>query len=103
MTIEFDPKCGFAQQEDKLASLLIPRTVGGASEVVTTETSVTPMIGISLEDLYTDFRHFGLQTPAGLVLVPGETTLQCMHTGMHKLVCTGHAVLNLCTSMVNLI
>ena len=71
MTLEFDPRCGFAQQEDKLASLLVPRDKGGADESVATQTSVTPMVGVSLDDLYTDFRRFELQTPAGLVLIPG--------------------------------
>ena len=72
MSLEFDPKCGFAQQEDKLASLLIPRKKAGDSEAPpTTETVVSSMIGISLDDLYSDFQHFGLDTPAGLVLIPG--------------------------------
>ena len=71
MSLKFDPKCGFTK-EDKLGSLLILCKKAGNSEVPpTTETVVSSMIGIHLDNLYSDFQQFGLDIPAGLVLIPG--------------------------------
>lgn len=79
LSLEFDPKCGFAQPEDKLMNILIPRDVGNG---VTTETSdedpsstdtvVTTMIGVNFEDIYANFQNFGVATPAGLIVLPGQ-------------------------------
>ena len=71
MSLKFDPKCGFAQ-EDKLDSLLIVCKKTGNSEVPpTTETVVSSMSGINLDNLYSDFQQCGLDIPAGLILIPG--------------------------------
>jgi E3 ubiquitin-protein ligase MYCBP2 len=74
MSLEFDPKCGFAQREDKLADLMIPRqqTSPSSDSDDTSNVIVSPMIDVSFDDVYADYEHFGLSTPAGLVLLPGN-------------------------------
>ena len=70
MSLKCDPKCGFIK-EDKLGSLLILCKKAGNSEVLpTTETVVSSMISITLDNLYSNFQHFRLDIPAGLVLIP---------------------------------
>ena len=55
MSLKFDPKGSFAQEEDKLGSLLILCKKAGNSVVPpTTETVVSSMIGINLDNLYSD-------------------------------------------------
>ena len=77
MSLELDSKCGFAQPEDKLASLLIPCKSNFSQEQSVnskpTDTTVTKMFGVTFDDLYSNFQHFGLDTPAGLVVLPGKT------------------------------
>ncbi len=72
LSLEFDSKCGFAQQEDKLIDILIPReeraTDNDDSEGSST---VTNIMGIGFEEMYANFQNFGLSVPAGLVLLPG--------------------------------
>ena len=76
MSLEFDNKCGFAQAEDKLINILIPRTSNRTDSTDTGSNAiVTPMVGINFEDLYSNFQNFGLSTPAGLLVLPGDWTL----------------------------
>ena len=73
MTLEFDPRSGFAQSEDKIADLLIPRRNGCTHPSLPSNKNgnVSPMIDISFEAIYSGWRQFPLTCPAGLVLVPG--------------------------------
>ena len=55
MTLKFYPKCDFAQ-EDKLASLLILCKIACDRKAPpTTETIISSMIDINLDNLYSDF------------------------------------------------
>ena len=68
MTMEFDPRSGFAQNEDKIADLLIPRKNISSSPSSNKDTVDTAMIEVTFEDIYNGFQ---LPCPAGLVLLPG--------------------------------
>lgn len=75
MTLEFDPRCGFAQAEDKIGELLIPRrnnrfTKHATSEHKEEETKVG-LVGVSFDELYADWERYSLESPPGLVLLPG--------------------------------
>lgn len=93
MTLEFDPRTGFAQREDKIGDLLIPHRnlSSGSSSSHTLSDSrplspskhqlqhqqqqqgvVSEVIGIGLEDLYADWERYSLEYPHGLVLLPGN-------------------------------
>ena len=73
MTLEFDPRTGFAQPEDKIGELLIPVRRSPPSKLAQTNTppTVTPLTGVSFDDLYNDWERFSLDSPPGLVLLPG--------------------------------
>ena len=78
MTLEFDPRTGFSQREDKIGELLIPRR-NGMSQPIVMETQsnkknnpVTQLVGMAFDDLYADWERYSLECPPGLVLVPGE-------------------------------
>ena len=70
MTMEFDPRSGFAQNEDKIANFLIPRNKSQTLSPLPSnkETSESAMIEVTFEDIYNGLQ---LSCPAGLVLVPG--------------------------------
>ena len=90
MTLEFDPRTGFAQKEDKIGDLLIPHCSLSSSSSHTLSDSrplspskhqlqqqqqggvVSEVIGLGLEDLYADWERYSLEYPHGLVLLPGN-------------------------------
>ncbi len=73
LSLEFDSKCGFAQPEDKLINILVPRNNDNKKKDSSEDSVVvTPMIGIDFEDLYSNFQNFGLSTLAGLLILPGN-------------------------------
>ena len=73
MTLEFDPRTGFAQPEDKIGELLIP--IRRPSATKPTQINSAPIVsslsGISFDDIYNDWERFSLDSPPGLVLLPG--------------------------------
>ena len=76
MTLEIDPRSGFAQREDKIGELLIPRGKNGliASESQANKQGglVSELVGLPFEDLYADWERYSLESPPGLVLIPGQ-------------------------------
>lgn len=81
MSLEFDSRCGFAQPEDKIGELLIPRRSGLAPTTQPQSSSkqnsppvVSPYVDVSFDDLYSDWDRYALTIPPGVVLLPG----QCM-------------------------
>ena len=81
MSLEFDSRCGFAQPEDKIGELLIPRRSGLAPTTQPQSASkqnsppvVSPYVDVSFDDLYSDWDRYALTIPPGVVLLPG----QCM-------------------------
>ena len=79
MTLEFDPRCGFSQKDDKLGDLLIPhrsdhtpssRPLSPGKQA--NSPVVSELIGIGLDDLYADWDRYSLESPHGLVLLPGN-------------------------------
>ena len=76
MTLEFDPRCGFCQGEDKIGELLIPRGKSGFDKCSVTDgkPDVVPveLVGLGFDELYADWERYSLVSPPGLVLVPGE-------------------------------
>ena len=77
MSLEFDPRCGFAQSEDKMGDLLIPRrngmtTVQNSKQANSQQPVVAPYLDVSFDDLYTDWDRFALNVPPGVVLLPGK-------------------------------
>lgn len=79
MSLEFDPRSGFAQKEDKIGELLIPRRSGQAPPSFplhnkpTEESSVTSsIIGVGVDDLYAEWDRYALDFPPGLILLPGK-------------------------------
>ncbi len=77
MSLEFDPRTGFAQKEDKIGDLLIPHRSHTPQASVTQLNSnpvqvVSKLIGIGLEDLYADWERYSLEYPHGLVVLPGN-------------------------------
>lgn len=80
MTLEFDPRSGFSQREDKIGDLLIPhrsRTSSSDSRPLSPGKQanipvVSEVIGIGLDDLYADWERYSLDYPHGLVLLPGS-------------------------------
>ena len=79
MSLEFDPRCGFAQREDKIGSLLIPRRNGVTTSVQSQSSSKqsaqtvvqAPYVDVNFDDLYTDWERYALDIPPGVVLLPG--------------------------------
>ena len=75
MTLEFDPRCGFSQREDKIGELLIPRGKNGfnTSRVPDKKQDgeVSELVGLPFDSLYADWERYSLESPPGLVLVPG--------------------------------
>ena len=83
MTLEFDPRCGFAQREDKIGELLIPRGKNGfnTSPVPNNnnkqDKELSELVGLPFDDLYADWERYNLDSPPGLVLVPGHSQCTC--------------------------
>ena len=81
MSLEFDPRCGFAQHEDKVGELLIPRrngltavhTQSNSKQTNHQQTVVSPYVDVNFDDLYTDWNSYSLTIPPGVVLLPGES------------------------------
>ena len=83
MTLEFDPRTGFAQKEDKIGDLLIPHRAS-SRQVSPSESGplsplkqanapvVSEVIEVGLDDLYADWERYSLEYPHGLVLLPGN-------------------------------
>ena len=78
MSLEFDPRTGFSQSEDKLGELLIPRQ-GAPNFSSSTHSkppvSTPPLVGLCNDDLHADWERYALHSPPGLVLLPGEPYL----------------------------
>jgi hypothetical protein len=80
MSLEFDSRCGFAQREDKIGDLLIPRRSGlttpaqpqTPSKQQNTQPVVAPYSDVNFDDLYTDWDRYALSAPPGVVLLPGQ-------------------------------
>ena len=81
MTLEFDPRTGFAQKDDKIGELLIPHRTSHtpsdyshplASAKQANGPEVSELIGIGLDDLYADWERYSLESPHGLVMLPGN-------------------------------
>ena len=76
MSLEFDPRCGFAQAEDKIGELLIPRQNGLATAQSQSSSKqntpvVSPYADVNFDDLYADWDRYALNIPPGVVLLPG--------------------------------
>lgn len=81
MSLEFDPRCGFAQREDKIGDLLVPRQNGlttptpsqqsQSSSKQNAQPVVAPYVDVNFDDLYTDWDRYALNVPPGVVLLPG--------------------------------
>ena len=90
LSLEFDNKCGFAQAEDKIINISVPRSSSSSNKDKScsqdvSEAVVTPMMGMNFEDFYSNFQNFGLHVPAGLILLPG--TCNCTYS-VHVHMCT---------------
>ena len=94
MTLEFDPRCGFAQQEDKIGELLIPRGKNGLKKQLVPDGKQdgepTELIGLPFDDLYADWERYNLQSPPGVVILPGQYPLSrnehiSKHFGLFKM------------------
>ena len=80
MSLEFDSKCGFAQQEDKIGDLLIPRQnrlttsvqSQSSSSKQNTQPVVAPYVDVNFDDLYTDWDRYALNIPPGVIVLPGQ-------------------------------
>ena len=73
MSLEFDPRTGFAQREDKLGELLIPRKSSLLPPPPGKQTTPpSPLVGIGCDDLHAEWDRYALEYPPGLVLLPGE-------------------------------
>ena len=80
MSLEFDPRCGFAQSEDKVGDLLIPRrngqtlaqTQSNSKQSNNQQPVVSPYVDVTFDDLYTDWDRYSLAVPPGVVLLPGN-------------------------------
>ena len=78
MSLEFDPRTGFSQKDDKIGDLLIPHgnhlsaspPHSLASQVE--HPVVSNLTAIGLEDLYADWERYSLEYPHGLVMLPGN-------------------------------
>lgn len=80
--MEMDPRSGFAQREDKIGELLIPRRRNGGSVLLPDNKQseqLSELVNLSFDDLYVDWERYGLENPPGLVLLPGEC-LSVTHT-----------------------
>jgi hypothetical protein len=76
MTLEFDPRCGFAQAEDKIGELLIPRGKNRFSKYPLPDAKQdggpVELVGLPFDELYADWERYSLESPPGLVLLPGN-------------------------------
>lgn len=77
MTLEFDPRTGFAQAEDKIGDLLIPHKPATLASPVKSKQANTPpvvtpcLMSVGFDSVYEDWERFALEYPPGLVLLPG--------------------------------
>lgn len=77
MTMEFDPRTGFAQAEDKIGELLVPRKTAGLTPTVKPRQANAPpvvtqcLMGVGFDSLYEDWERYALEYPPGLVMLPG--------------------------------
>ncbi len=73
MTLEFDPRTGFAQPEDKIGELLVPTS--RPSPLTPPKQANSPpevtLVGVGFDDIYDDWQRYSLDSPPGLVLLPG--------------------------------
>ena len=73
MSLEFDPRTGFAQREDKLGELLIPRKKSFTPLSLGKQTTPpSPFMVVGHDDLHAEWDRYTLEYPPGLVLLPGE-------------------------------
>ena len=80
MTLEFDPRTGFSQKEDKIGDILIPHrnqcSHSDSRPLSPVKQANLPivreLIGIGLDDLYADWERYSLDYPHGMVLLPGN-------------------------------
>lgn len=73
MSLEFDPRTGFAQREDKLGELLIPRKKSFTPLSLGKQTTPpSPFLVVGHDDLHAEWDRYTLEYPPGLVLLPGE-------------------------------
>ena len=73
MSLEFDPRTGFAQKEDKIGELLIPRKNGLLPPSANKQAvPSSPLVGLCFDDLHGDWDRYALDAPPGLVLLPGQ-------------------------------
>ena len=73
MTLEIDPRSGFAQREDRIGELYIPR--GKNRQPVPDDKQgkqLSELVSLSFDELHADWERYSLETPPGLVLLPGE-------------------------------
>ena len=78
MSLEFDPRCGFAQSEDKIGDLLIPRCNGATPAAPSKQSNnqqaiVSPYVDVSFDELYADWDRYALSAPPGIVVLPGKS------------------------------
>ena len=84
MTMEFDPRTGFAQAEDKIGELLVPRKAADLTPPVKPKQANAPpvvsqcLMGVGFDTVYEDWERYTLEYPPGLVMLPG--TVRCMST-----------------------
>ena len=73
MSLEFDPRTGFAQREDKLGELLVPRKKSFTPLSLGKQvTPPSPFIVVGHDDLHAEWDRYTLEYPPGLALLPGE-------------------------------
>ena len=82
MSIEFDPRTGFAQKEDKIAELLIqgcPKGTAtptfkalGAEGNENSNVASDGAVVVTFDDLYMDWERYSLEYPPGMVILPGR-------------------------------
>ena len=96
MSLEFDPRTGFAQREDKLGELLVPRKSSFLPPSPGKQAAPpSSLVGVGCDDLHADWDRYALEYPPGLVLIPGKLLLSIsdllgildLYTRLVRLVC----------------
>ena len=90
MSLEFDPRCGFAQSEDKIGELLIPRcnrvTPAASPKQTNNQQALvsSPYTDVSFDELYADWDRYALNAPPGVVVLPGKSIVMSLFVNIEN-------------------